>query len=322
MVFKVFCDISVSHIKSEDLYENKDICYEFVPKFDDDKENWDPNLSKKCNLISTQSLVSITSKENVVLAKEREEKIKLTNEEEKSIIEDTVVEGNAKGKEVKKESSELRSEEKINNDEEEDVKEKDSKSEIENVKEILETKNVKSHSFENDTVVLKENKNTENSIASIKKNEYLRKRQRIPLEDITFLFVSEESSISPKRVRIVKDIKEKFIERVDSTKEFTKSVSVKENKKSMKKYNVLSENPKENNLQKHITPLRNISNRANININNNNIKNSNHNKSVNIPKPCIINIKKNKPIKRNYLIPKKTLKTNPNSFNLSARILL
>jgi len=44
------------------------------------------------------------------------------------------------------------------------------------------------------------------------------------------------------------------------------------------------------------------------------------NVSNNMPKPFFINVKKNKPVKK-CIIPKKALKSKPNSYNVSARML-
>jgi len=197
MVFKVFCDITVSHITSEDLCDNENICYEFVQKFDDNKENWDPNDPKKHSpVIAPNSTSTPTSK--------KEQHIKVEQKVSKSNDDNTVLE-----KDVTKEN---KIEEKENSipevdNEKENVKDKEIKHEAKIKKEENENneKSVSSISSSNDTTELKEKKSedSENTINLIKKG-LLGKRQRMPLEDITYLFVPEMHVAKPKRVKIVK----------------------------------------------------------------------------------------------------------------------
>jgi len=324
MVFKIFCDINVSHIREEDIYSNENITYEFIPKFDDNKENWDPLCSKKHPSISVQSYESIISKneEDDVPTKEpKEERKKLILVEKESLIESI----NLKKNKLKEQTSGLINEETIEPNERENLnKRKELESEIENTRENLkiQDENISSYSSENDTIEFKENVISENSITPIRKRKHTEKRQRRPLEDITSLFVPEEGLISPKRTRIIKDEKEKSSEKIDSSIKISKSISLKEKKDSIEKFITLSETLKENESPKCKTTLGNISHRSSININNNtNIKSINNSQSINIPKPCLIDVKKNKPGKRTYRIPKKALRLSPKSFNVSPRML-
>ena len=188
MVFKIFCDINVSHIKEEDLYGNENISYEFIPKFDDDKENWDPHCTKKHPSISVQSYESIISKKDndVPIKNAQEERKKLILGEKESVIENII----SKKSKLKEKSSKPISEKKIGPNEKENLKMQDRK--------------ISSYSSENDTIEFEENVISENSITLIQKRKRIEKRQRRPLEDITSLFVPEESLVSPKRTKIVK----------------------------------------------------------------------------------------------------------------------
>jgi len=315
MIFKVFCDINVSQIESEDLNEDENICYEFVPKFDDDKENWDPNGSKK-NSVSTTSLNSntIEKKDNNDSDSKQQKKEIVESKKQKIVID----KNNANENELIKETSKPEVEEKADiNNKKIAIGEK-SKSEFDVIKDTSEDK-IKVSNSENDTTILEENisledskkislKDSENTSEVMKKKEeYLRKRQRIPLEDITFLFVPKEHIALLKRAR---DDKENSTKINNSTEKVTKP----ENKHLIKKHNITSENSKENKQQIYKTPLSDISNRSNIKVNNNNnIKNFSNKKSINdIPKPCIINVKQNKPVKRS-IIPKKRIKIKAKS---------
>jgi len=322
MVLKVFCDINVSHVTSKSLAEDENICFEFLPKFDDDKENWDPNDIKKYNSLSVASLESVSAKkktQEVIGENDNKTDFEKENSKENKVkeVQRSIPEIN-KNKEKENDTKVVKKESK----QETDIKKKENEKEKE-VKKIN-----SSSSFSNDTTqesAKENNKNSESNITLEKpKKEILGKRQRKPLEDITYLFVPEKRIISTKRIRTIeveKNESPKIISKISSVKK-DKTVLKNENKKSIKSYNIYSENSKENKqpLVKK-APLSNISNRSNININNNiNIKNSQNSKLINIPKPCFINVKKNKPVKRN-IIPKKSLKSKPNSYNISARML-
>jgi len=324
MVFKIFCDINVSHIKEEDLYGNENISYEFIPKFDDDKENWDPHCTKKHPSISVQSYESIISKKDndVPIKNAQEERKKLILGEKESVIENII----SKKSKLKEKSSKPISEKKIGPNEKENLKKRkdlESEIEIENVKENLkmQDRKISSYSSENDTIEFEENVISENSITLIQKRKRIEKRQRRPLEDITSLFVPEESLVSPKRTKIVKDDEEKSSEKIDSSLKNSKSISLKEKKESIEKFITCSETSKENKSPKCKTPLGNINHHSSININNNtNIKCINNSQSITISKPCLIDVKKNKPGKRTYRIPKKALKSSPKLINFSPKI--
>eukprot|EP00833_Pecoramyces_ruminatium_P003997 jgi/Orpsp1_1/1178029/evm.model.c7180000063774.1 len=223
MVFKVFCDINVSCINSEKLNGNEDISYEFVPKFDDDKENWDPNGSKKNTVVSNFSLKSVNSEKelNNDDIDNKLQKKNISISENKEITSDK---NSEKENELKEEeTTEPKKEEKIDNNVKGNMKGKKSEFDTNVAKNISKIKTEAVDSSENDTTKLKEYITSENTVALLKKKEYLRKRHRIPLEDITHLFVQEEYLISPKRVRIIKDEKEKSPEVVTSDKKVTKS---------------------------------------------------------------------------------------------------
>jgi len=198
MVFKVFCDITVSSITSEDLCNNEDICYEFIQKFDDNKENWDPNDPKKHSLISSPTAVatpaSTTKKEQHV----EKDSCKVNDKETTS---EKVV-----AKENKIEEKENPIPKRDNEKENIKDKEKNHETDIKKEEKEINEKSTSSTSSSNDTTKPKEEKSedSENTKIIIKKKELLGKRQRMPLEDITYLFVPEMKVNLPKRVKIVK----------------------------------------------------------------------------------------------------------------------
>ncbi|ORX41519.1 hypothetical protein BCR36DRAFT_364161 [Piromyces finnis] len=313
MVFKVFCDINVSHITSEDLNKNENICYDIIPKYDDNKENWDPNESKKNSAISSSLTSPIPSK--------NEQKINELKSENR--IEN--IENCSKEDSVKKDTPN------------EDVSPKqDSKNENLLNKESAYTENIKNEKVKNEnlkastTTELKEEKgNSENlkdnsKIVEKKEIQQSYKRQRAPLEDITYMFVKEKPKILSKRIKIVKNEQEKSSISLKAIK--TEELSSKKEDKELNKCSkISSENLKENKQPIRKTPLGNVHNRSNINIFNNNlsIKNNDDTKK-DIPKPFFIDVKKSKTF-RKTLIPKKSLKAKPNPFNsfnnVSARML-
>jgi len=260
MVFKVFCDITVSHITNEDLCDNENICYEFVQKFDDNKENWDPNDPKKHSSVSTPNSVPSPNFK-------KEQHIEIEQEISKSNGKNTVLEKvvTKKNKIEEKENSIPE----VDN-EKENVKDKEIKLEAEIKKEENENneKSVSSTSSSNDTIELKEEKseNSENAIDLVKKG-LLGKRQRMPLEDITYLFVPEMRVAKPKRVKVVKDEECKSPEAsIAKVLKTSKPIPQKENKESVnvhKVQKIFSENTKENKQPVRKTPLGNIINYTN-----------------------------------------------------------
>jgi len=295
MVFKVFCDINVSNITCESFNKDENIYYEIIPKYDDDKENWDPNKLKKNNSVTVSVGSETPSKNGQKQCKLKGEK-ETENKETSPTKENCAKENIIKEKALSKRNSEK--ENIINKESEVSTKIKNEK-----IKEV-------SKSFAIDTTELKEEniESTKDTESIVKTKEILLgKRQRIPLEDITYLFVQDRRTLTPKRVRIIKDEQEKMPE-TKSVKAVKIQKSSKENKESLKSKNVLSENSKENKQPVSSIPLRNISNCSNININNsNNIKYSSNAKKLEAPKPFFIDVKKSKTNKR-ILILKKLIK--------------
>ncbi|OUM60186.1 hypothetical protein PIROE2DRAFT_14109 [Piromyces sp. E2] len=191
MVFKVFCDINVSRITSEDYTKKENICYEFIPKYDDNKENWDPNNSKKNSAISVPIDSATSIKVEQINEKSKTEKE--TGKEETNPNEDNSKENIKEN--VSPEYSDNEKETVVYDDiKNEKIKEETLKSSV------VDTTELKDRTTEN----LEISKDTKNIIK--KKEILLGKRPRIPLEDITYLFVQEKCDITPKRIRIIKVI--------------------------------------------------------------------------------------------------------------------
>jgi len=309
MVFKVFCDINVSQVTSESFDKDENIYYEIIPKYDDDKENWDPNNSKKNNS-SSVSLGSITPSKK----EQKDSKLKTEKELEKrddNSNEDSAKENIIKEKNISKKGEEnnLNKKSEVSNDTKNEKIEESSKCSAD------ETVELKEENYEN-------YENSKDIEKIIKKKEILLgKRQRVPLADITYLFVQEKHIITPKRVKIIKDEQEKTPELKSVKAVKIEKSTKKENEGSIKRSKILSENSKENKQSISKIPLRNISNCSNVNINNNNnMKYYNNIKKSDVPKPFFIDVKKSKTA-RKTLIPKKSMKSKPNPFNVSARML-
>ncbi|ORX64434.1 hypothetical protein BCR32DRAFT_273109 [Anaeromyces robustus] len=321
MVFKVFCDVNVSCITNEDIYDNEGISYDFIPKFDDNKENWDPKASKKNSSNSVESVNSIISKKVDKKDDKKEKSISMPINSEEAI--GIKINNEKEEKEINEQKIKCQEEKEHSNKEK--GKEKDRIESKPNEKDDLKkdiSKAVESPSSSNDTTKLNNEEESNSSVVLQRKSSLLGKRERIPLEDITYLFVPEKRRIVPKRARVVKNEVESSSSQITiSVKKNDKSISLKENKESMKSHNIYSGNSKENVKPNRKTPLSNISNRSNININNNTHTNTSKLNNNSIPKPFFVNVKKNKSIKRNIIIPKKALKSKQNSYNVSARML-